>query len=60
MSKQIKVKLVNSPIGRTQDQRGTVKGLGLRKVGEERVLQDSPQVRGMIAKIPHLVSIVKD
>ena len=40
------------------DQRATLKGLGLNKLGRERTLEDTPMVRGMIAKIPHLVQVI--
>ena len=46
-----------SPIRRKKDQRATLAGLGLNKVGRERVLEDTPSVRGMIAKVAHMVSI---
>ena len=46
-----------SPIRRKKDQRLTLAGLGLNKVGRERVLEDTPAVRGMIAKVAHMVTI---
>lgn len=55
--KYIKVVQTGSPIGRTQDQRATLIGLGLNKVGRSRVLIDTPSVRGMVNKICHLVHI---
>lgn len=55
----IRVRQIGSPIGRTQDQRATLVGLGLNKMHRERELQDSPAVRGMIQKIRHLVEVVK-
>lgn len=58
MSKMIKVKLVHSPCGRMPAQRQTVIGLGLRRLQQEVLIVDSPQSRGMIASIPHLVKIV--
>ena len=58
MSANIEVELVCSPIGCPPDQRDTVRGLGLRKLHSKKVLKDSPQVRGMIAKVHHLVAIV--
>lgn len=51
----IKVKLVQSVIGRPQDQKDTVLGLGLKKLNQERLLQDTPAIRGMINKVSHLV-----
>jgi large subunit ribosomal protein L30 len=56
--KMIKVRQVASPIGRTQDQRATLIGLGLNKLHRENELQDTPAVRGMIAKLQHLVKVV--
>jgi large subunit ribosomal protein L30 len=46
-----------SPIRRKKDQRATLAGLGLNKVGRERVLEDTPAVRGMIAKVAHMVTV---
>ena len=54
----IKVKLVRSPIGCKVDHRATVRGLGLRKLNSESVLQDTPAVRGMINKISYLVKVI--
>ena len=55
----LRVKQIGSPIGRTKDQLATLKGLGLNKMHRERELEDTPSVRGMITKIPHLVTIVE-
>ncbi|MEM6483064.1 MAG: 50S ribosomal protein L30 [Pseudomonadota bacterium] len=60
MSKTIVVKQVGSPIRRPQDQRATLIGLGLNKMHKTRELEDTPSVRGMINKIPHLVEIVEE
>jgi len=57
---QIKVRQTGSPIRRTVDQRATLQGLGLNKLGRERTLEDTPQVRGMIAKVQHMVQVVED
>ena len=57
--KTIKVRQVGSPIGRPKDQRATLKGLGLNKMHRERELEDTPAVRGMIAKVQHLVEVVE-
>ena len=54
----VKIKLVRSPIGCKQDHRATVRGLGLRKLNSESVLQDTPAVRGMINKISYLVKVI--
>ncbi len=56
--KTVKVKLVRSPIGCKQSHRDTVRGLGLRKLNSESVLEDTPSVRGMINKISYLVQVL--
>ena len=53
----IKIKQTGSPIRRTQDQRATLKGLGLNKMHKVSELQDSPEVRGMIRKVRHMVEV---
>lgn len=55
--KKLKVKLVKSVIGSKKDIRATVDALGLRKMNYERLHDDTPQVRGMIFKVKHLVSV---
>ena len=55
--KTIKVTQTGSPIGRTDDQRETLIGLGLNKRHRSRVLEDTPAVRGMINKVRHLVRV---
>ena len=55
----IKVKQVGSPIRRTKDQRATLIGLGLNKMHRVSELEDTPEVRGMIRKLPHLVEVVE-
>ena len=55
--KTLKVTLKKSVIGRTQDQRQTVKGLGLSKISQTKELKDTPEIRGMINKVQHLVSV---
>ncbi len=52
---KVRVTQIGSPIGRPRDQRATLVGLGLNKMHRSRVLEDTPSVRGMIDKIPHLV-----
>ena len=52
---RVRVTQVGSPIGRPAKQRATLVGLGLDKMHRSRVLEDTPSVRGMIDKIPHLV-----
>ena len=58
MSKTITVKQVGSPIRRPNDQRATLIGLGLNKMNRTRELADTPEVRGMINKVKHLVKIL--
>ena len=57
MSKSLKVTLKHSTIGRPANQLECVKGLGLRKLGHTRVLENTPAVRGMVKKVLHLVSV---
>ncbi len=54
----ITVEQIGSGIGRPHDQRATLKGLGLNKIGRRARLSDTPAVRGMIAKVAHLVRVV--
>jgi large subunit ribosomal protein L30 len=56
---QITVRQTGSPIRRTKDQRATLVGLGLNRVGRTKTLEDTPAIRGMIAKVGHLVEVVK-
>jgi len=57
MTKKVRVTQIGSPIGRTQDQHATLKGLGLYKMNRTRELEDTPSVRGMISKVAHLVRV---
>jgi large subunit ribosomal protein L30 len=56
--KTITVEQIASPIRRRADQRATLIGLGLNKIRRQRTLKDTPEVRGMIRKVPHLVRVV--
>ena len=56
----IVVKQIGSPIRRPNVQRQTLIGLGLNKMHKTRELEDTPAVRGMVASIPHLVTIVEE
>ena len=56
----IKLKQIGSPIRRPAIQRETLKGLGLNKMNRTRELEDTPSIRGMVAKIPHLVTIIEE
>ena len=53
----IKITQTGSPIRREKDQRATLIGLGLNKMHKTRELQDTPEVRGMIRKVAHMVKI---
>ncbi|WP_026180498.1 50S ribosomal protein L30 [Henriciella marina] len=56
----IKVRQTGSPIRRKPEQRATLVGLGLNKVGRESELQNTPSVQGMIAKVSHLIEVVEE
>ena len=58
-SQTITVEQTGCHIGRPADQRGTLIGLGLNKIGRRSTLEDTPAVRGMVAKVAHLVRIVE-
>jgi large subunit ribosomal protein L30 len=55
---KIKVKMIGSVIGCPDKQRATVRGLGLRRMHQVVERPDTPEVRGMVKKVPHLVAIV--
>jgi large subunit ribosomal protein L30 len=57
-SSTIKIKQIGSLIGCTDRQRACVRGLGLRKLNQVVERQDTPMVRGLVRKIPHLVTVV--
>lgn len=57
--KTLTVKQTGSPIRRKSEQRATLVGLGLNRLGRESTLEDTPSVRGMIAKVAHLTEIVE-
>ena len=59
-TKTLTVRQTGSPIRRTKDQRQTLIGLGLNKMRRERVLEDTPAVRGMIRKVRHMVEVVSE
>ena len=60
MAKTIVVKQIGSPIRRPAKQRQTLIGLGLNKMHKTREREDTPSVRGMVNKIPHLVEIIEE
>jgi len=59
VERQLQVTLVKSFIGRPEAQRKVLRGMGLGKVNKTVVLQDTPEIRGMIRKVVHLVSAVE-
>ncbi|ATU91822.1 50S ribosomal protein L30 [Phyllobacterium zundukense] len=58
--KTVTVEQIGSPIRRPAEQRATLIGLGLNKMHRRRTLEDTPSVRGMIAKVQHLVRVVDE
>jgi large subunit ribosomal protein L30 len=58
--KTVTVEQIGSPIRREAKQRQTLIGLGLNKLHRRSTLEDTPSVRGMIAKLPHLVRVVSE
>ena len=54
---QIKVSQVKSGIGGKQNQRDTLRTLGLRRVGDVSVKEDRPEIRGMLATVQHLITV---
>jgi len=58
--KTITVRYKRSTIGCPKDQIDTVRGLGLRRIRDERTLENTPAVRGMIKKVIHLVEVVRE
>jgi large subunit ribosomal protein L30 len=55
---KIKLRQVGSPIRRTKDQRATLVGLGLNKMHRVSELEDTPEVRGMLRKVQHMVEVI--
>lgn len=55
----VTIRQTASPIRRTADQRATLSGLGLNRIGRESTLEDTPSVRGMIAKVAHMIEVVE-
>ncbi|MEL7527969.1 MAG: 50S ribosomal protein L30 [Pseudomonadota bacterium] len=58
--KTVTVEQIGSPLRRPKDQRATLIGLGLNKMHRRSTLKDTPEVRGMISKVQHLVRVVED
>jgi len=59
VEKKLKITLVKSYIGRPEAQRRVLRGMGLGKVNRTVVLSDTPEIRGMIRKVDHLVAAVE-
>ncbi|MFB4170050.1 MULTISPECIES: 50S ribosomal protein L30 [Virgibacillus] len=57
MSKKLEITLTRSVIGRTEVQRQTVQTLGLKKIHQSVVREDTPAVRGMVNKVSHLIAV---
>ena len=58
--KTVTVEQIGSPIRSPAEQRATMIGLGLNKMHRRRTLEDTPSIRGMIAKVQHLVRVVDE
>jgi large subunit ribosomal protein L30 len=56
-SKQLKVTLLKSRYGRLQKHRECIAGLGLRRIRHSVTVEDTPEIRGMINKVSHLVAV---
>ncbi len=54
------VRQVRSAIGNKPKNRGTLRALGLRKIGDTNVLPDRPEIRGMLARVPHLIEVTEN
>jgi large subunit ribosomal protein L30 len=54
---QLKVTQIRSGIGTKPKHRGSLRALGLRGIGQSNVLPDRPEIRGMIARVPHLIKV---
>jgi len=50
---------IKSTIGSKPKQRGTIRALGLGRIGKTNTLPDRPEIRGMIARVPHLVTVTE-
>jgi large subunit ribosomal protein L30 len=55
VEKKLKITLVKSYIGRPQNQRQVLRGMGLGKLNKTVLLKDTPEIRGMVSKVSHLV-----
>ncbi len=56
----LRVTQIRSSIGAKPKSRGTLRALGLRGIGQSNVLPDRPEIRGMIARVPHLIEVEEE
>ena len=57
---ELHVKQIKSGIGTKPKHRGTLRALGLGRIGNTNTLPDRPEIRGMIARVPHLISVTEN
>ena len=57
MSKTVRIKLIKSPISKLKKHQACIRGLGLRRVGHEVELEDTPAIRGMISKVNYMLVV---
>ncbi len=57
---QLRIKWVRSTISCTKDMRDTIRSLGFKRLNEERIVKNTPEIRGMIKKVIHLVKVVEE
>jgi large subunit ribosomal protein L30 len=60
MMADITVTQIKSGIGTKPKHRGTLRALGLGRIGQSNTLPDRPEIRGMIARVPHLITVSED
>ena len=60
MASSLKVTQVKSAIGSKPKHRGTLRALGLGRIGKTNTLPDRPEIRGMIARVPHLIQVEEE
>ena len=57
MSKTVRIKLIKSPISKLKKHQACIRGLGVRRVGHEVELEDTPAIRGMISKVNYMLEV---
>ena len=60
MASSLKVTQIKSAIGSKPKHRGTLRALGLGRIGKSNTLPDRPEIRGMIARVPHLIQVEEE